>query len=513
MHFRYLTLGLTFLACLAAARSARGQQVPTHPTKCANPELARGLLNPKGKIPQQTGWSLPKNYDDSLVSPSGRFEIYFDSHNETTDSNTERAYAEHAAIEADSAYDLEIGALGYAPPAPTTGGHYAIFLAPEHAGDGAYGETRILEGGELPNSPSGNERWRAYSVIDNSFSSGIYSTHGYDALRITIFHEFFHVTQFSGYGYPPADYVYFQEMSSVWMEWLSTPYVKDYLQYAPYYLSALDRRLDIPTDIGQYGQYLFFAYLTHRFDTSIVRKIWEFYRDSSTDPVTCIEKVLREYKSSFCQEYQNFGVELMQTNRRYTGHSLLPDAPVFPLDTIQVGTLSLGSPTSFVTDALTLHFWDAGDGPDTCIEIMSRDTNRALTSDGTIEFTSLGVPPTVTLDSPQAYCDSEICLAPYVAVAGLDVHPNPFVTDGSSEAYILASTNPFPPISVAMNIMDLSMNEIRSTKAAAVPFKGSWNALWDGRDDLGRLVPSGEYLYALHVDGALKVGKIVVVRK
>jgi flagellar hook assembly protein FlgD len=67
-----------------------------------------------------------------------------------------------------------------------------------------------------------------------------------------------------------------------------------------------------------------------------------------------------------------------------------------------------------------------------------------------------------------------------------------------------------------MNIMDLDMNEIRAVKYTAstiLPYKGSWNAEWDGRDDNGLLVPSGEYIYTLHVDGALKVGKVVVVRK
>ena len=514
VQFRKFAAFLTILALVPGANALRAQQTRTHPIKCANPELSRAKLqNPKGKIPQQTGWAFPTNFDDSLASPSGRYMIYFDSKNADADSNTALSYAQLAALEADSAYDFEMGVLGYTPPAPTIFGHYAFVLAPEHSGDEAYGETRILEGGQLPNAPDGNERWRAYSVVDNSFESSIYATHGGSALRITIFHEFFHVTQFSGYGYPPPEYVYFQEMSAVWMEWLSTPTVKDYLQYVPFYLSALDRRLDIPTDIGQYGQFLFFAYLTHRFDTAIVRKIWEYYRDSSTDPVTCIDQVLRQYGSSLCMEYQNFGTQLMQTSWRYSGQSLLPDATVLPLDTIQVGTLPLDSTAGFVTDALTLHFWDAGQGPDTCIEIMARDTNRALASDGSIEFQSLSFPPVLTLDPASAYRDSEICFTPFVATSGLNVHPDPYVADGTSEAYLLASTNPFQPISVVMNIMDLGMNEIRSTKAPAVPFKGSWNAVWDGRDDLGNLVPSGEYLYTLHVDGSLKVGKIVVVRK
>jgi flagellar hook assembly protein FlgD len=66
---------------------------------------------------------------------------------------------------------------------------------------------------------------------------------------------------------------------------------------------------------------------------------------------------------------------------------------------------------------------------------------------------------------------------------------------------------------VVINVTALGLNEIRSTKSPALPFQGTWNAVWDGRDDNGNLVQSGEYLYTLHVDGALKVGKIVVVRK
>jgi flagellar hook assembly protein FlgD len=96
---------------------------------------------------------------------------------------------------------------------------------------------------------------------------------------------------------------------------------------------------------------------------------------------------------------------------------------------------------------------------------------------------------------------------------GLQVFPNPFLSDGTSKAYLLASTSSAPPISVVMTIVDLGRNEIRSTKSPALPFQGTWNAIWDGRDDTGKLVQSGEYLYTIHVDGALRVGKIVVVRK
>ncbi len=497
---------------------ALAQQVH-HPIKCAAPHVS---TNRKGAAPLQ--FALPPAFHDSILSPSGRFMIFYDSVSANTDSIATPALAHRAAEEADSAYAYEMGDLGYTAPQFTVGSHYSIYLAPLHSAsdpnDRAYGATYILDGAELQNSPTGVDRWRSYIAVDNAFTdSSIYATYGFDALRITIFHEFFHVTQFSGFGHPAdgiPSYVFFQEMSSVWMEWLSTPTVKDYLNYVPQYLSTLDTRFDLSPSAG-YGQYIFFAYLTHRFDdTGIIKKIWEYYRDSSSDPMTCIDRVLRnDYGSSFCEEYERFGTEVIQTGRRYGGQSLLPDAPILPVDTIAITKLipGVGMPLIGVV-ALSLQFADVGVGLDTCIEVIARDTDRNLQSDDSIEFTSIGASPSLFLDAPSAYCDTEICIQPLSATSpGLQVYPNPFISNGTSETYIVASTNAAPPASVVMNILDLGMNEIRSTKTAASPFRGTWNATWDGRDDNGKLVASGEYLYTLHVDGALKVGKIVVVRK
>jgi hypothetical protein len=510
---------------------AFGQQLASmlkHPIKCAT--SASAMKPQAGTYPYT--WALPTGFPDSILSPSGRFMIYYYAASANPDSIATLAFAQRAAEDADSAYAFEIDTLGYTMPAYTVQyydavghdsvHHYNIYLTSFHTPYGyeAYGATFILDSGRLTDSPSGNYRFRSYIQTDDSFTSDIYATHGTDALRITIFHEFFHVIQFSGYGHPPnfdapnPNYVYFQEMSSVWMEWLSTPTVKDYLNYVAQYLSTLDNRFDLSPSEG-YGQYIYFAYLTHRFnDTGIVRKIWNYYRDSSTDPITCIDEVLRrDYESSFCEEYERFGAEIIQTGRRYSGQSILPDAQLLPVDTIPVVTLALDSPWGSQALALSLQFVDAGNDKDTCIEVLARDTNRNIQPNYTITFSGLGTPPNVVLDDTAAFCDSEICILPLSASSGLQVYPAPFISDGASQTYIIASTNTSPPISVVMNIMDLSMNEIRSTKTAALPFRGTWNAVWDGRDDNGKLVQSGEYLYTLHVDGALKVGKIVVVRK
>ena len=455
---------------------------------------------------------------DSVFSPSGRFLIFYDSIASDTDSTATPAFVERARNELDSAYAFEIDSLGYTPPAFTIDSHYNIYIAPFHIDPQfeAYGATFPLDGGDLASAPSGAERTRSYIIVDNSFNDSIYATHGLNALRITLFHEFFHMIQFSGYAHPPSDEIFIQEMSSVWMEWLSTPTVKDYLNYVWQYLSTLYTEFDLTPSNG-YGQYIYFAYLTHRFnDTSFVKEIWEYYRDSSNDPMTCIEQVLEKHETNFCSEYERFGTELMQAGSRYTGNSLLPDAQVLPTDTIQVYLLPPDSSLQFVTDALSLQFAGIGSCDETCIEIIARDTNRSEQSNASIAFTSLGSPALLMLDDPAAYCDTELCQFFLAATSpGLQVFPDPFISNGFDSVYLLASSCT-QPIAVVMNIMDLNMNEVRSTKFTSttlVPFKGAWNATWDGRDDNGKLVASGEYLYSLHVDGAMKLGKIVVVRK
>ncbi len=525
---------LTFMAYFCASMIAHGQQqasLATHSIKCATSQAQK----PQSGIYPGT-FALPPAFPDSVLSPSGRFMIYYYASGDTTDtaSIATTAFADSAGLDADRAYDFEIGDLGYTAPQytvvyfnPATNDsvrHYNIYLIAFHTPQGfyqleAYGATFILDSGQdnngrLADSPSGNYRFRSYIQTDDSFTSDIYATHGLDALRITIFHEFFHVIQFSGYGHPPnfmapyPNYIYFQEMSSVWMEWLSTPMVKDYLNYVGQYLGTLDDRFDESPSSG-YGQYIYFAYLTHRFnDTGIVKKIWEYYRDSSGDPITCIDEVLRrDYGSSFCEEYERFGAELAQIGSSIGMASDIPDPDLLPVDSIHITGVPFSSTYEFPSIALSLQLFSASTQTQACLEVIARDTNRAVQSNGSIEFTSMTQPPVLSFDAPTGDCDTEICSP------GLQVFPNPFVSDGSTLTYLLASTLSTAPISVVMNIMDLNEIEIRSTKTAALPFRGTWNAVWDGRDDNGKLVGSGEYLYSLHVDGALKAGKIVVVRK
>src|SRR5579883_368653 len=262
MYRRILALLIGMSALISG--SALAQEGPV---KCLTRNL---IVSPKARQPL---FFFDTTFRNSLVSPSGRFVIHYDATASNPDSVAPPEFVERAAEEADSAYDFEVNILGYDPPATRWDNHYHIYLSPLHLDvqDGRpYGFTFWNTNDILPSSPSGNVRTRSYSVVDDSFGYA-YPTHWFDALRITIFHEFFHQIQFSKYGKPPTfgpDYVFFQEMSSVWMEWLSTPNVKDYLNYVKSYLSTLDTRFDLSPSSG-YGQYIFFASLSNRYGRDI----------------------------------------------------------------------------------------------------------------------------------------------------------------------------------------------------------------------------------------------------
>jgi len=89
---------------------------------------------------------------------------------------------------------------------------------------------------------------------------------------------------------------------------------------------------------------------------------------------------------------------------------------------------------------------------------------------------------------------------------------------GLSESY----PNPFNPITtitftlperayVTLEIYNLLGQRVR-TLVDGVREAGSHSALWDGRDDSGRVLPSGVYLYWLRAGGLVQARKMLLLR-
>ncbi len=489
--------------------------MPNHYGKCGT-ELANEAHNIQiiSKNLRQAVIFSTQSLSDSVKSPSGRFTIYYDKSGSNAATSE---YVDSIAHFADEAYQLEVVELGYPKP-PYSFADSTWHIELQHLGAGFYGVTTPF-GNALSSSPSGLKRYLSYITIDNSFESG-YATLGLPAARITVFHEFHHVIQNGSYGTNDKD-VAFREMMAVWMEMRSTPWVPDYLQYIPSYTLHLDKPFDSIDNIGYYGQCVWMQYLSQKYGDEILKDVWDFYATKLPDYLFCFDSILTQHGTNFCTEYERFGTAIYYTGRNFQGTSPFPDARKFNVDEIQDTIIEPNVARSFLAYPTSLHIFLCGYGKDTSVIVISRSTDRSFQANATVTSKSpLSFETTYQL-LPETFCDT-ISLPTLVATK---IFPQPFVissSDNQAVLNILAATNSSQPSTVDLNIYSAGNTLIRHYERstdpklqtlASDPFGGSWYVEWDGRDDLGRIVPSGVYYYSVYVDGHRDGGKFVVIRK
>lgn len=61
---------------------------------------------------------------------------------------------------------------------------------------------------------------------------------------------------------------------------------------------------------------------------------------------------------------------------------------------------------------------------------------------------------------------------------------------------------------VTLEIFDVLGNRVRSLVAGCIQVPGSYNLHWDGRDEEGRPVMAGDYLYRIKADAATESWKV-----
>lgn len=471
-------------------------------TGILQPKLKRLLLGP----PQST---------DSIVSPGGLFRIHFST---SGDNSVTLEYAEYVAREADAAFRFQCDTLGFPkPPFSFADSLWHIYIS--DLSNLIYGYTAYVDSSEIAQTPAGFTKMRAFIVIDNDYSET--PTKGLDAARITIQHEFFHVIQFGSFGSlkgAPGNYqikdINFIEMSSVWMEMISTPWVPDFLFFIDRYLANIGERLDNVPNYG-YSQGIWLKYLEQRFGQKVIQETWENYSNVSANALACFDVSIGLHGSAFCSEYKRFGAELIETGRRYRGTSL-PFAQKYPVNTLKVTKIPAGVPYSFsglsAAHPASLNIVSAGFGEDTTFVTIARSTDfidadvTAVTIRGDNAYT-------VSYAFPELFCDT---LIEYEALK-TKAFPVPFIISekGMGDLFrIKASETGAPPISpIQLRIYTVSMKLVRHIEAEAKAFGGSYYAEWDGRDDTGAIPSSGMYIYAMEADGKTYIGKFPIIIK
>lgn len=294
----------------SAAAAAEINQPGQPPLKCGMAAVAEFVMN-RGRIDRNVLTSLgaadlqprPTGLNDTFGTVSGHFLIHYTKTGEdavlraTQDSDGDGTpnYVEILGQIADSVYDRIVVDMGY--PAPPSDGFYPqggdsrfdIFI--ENLASSFFGLS-YLDSVNLGGADS--LKATAFMVLDNDYSSlPGYEDRPYEALRVTIAHEFFHAVQFGidvteqEFVASPAVGRYWMEMSAVWMEEQLYDNINDYYNYLPYFFQAPGRSIQQFANIYDnhpYGSVVLPIFLSEKFGPEIIRDIWLRCADFGSGP-------------------------------------------------------------------------------------------------------------------------------------------------------------------------------------------------------------------------------------
>jgi len=193
--------------------------------------------------------------------------------NRTADAPPNRRWVTRSLAVMRGVWAEEVGRLGYRAPVTDRGrggnNKFDVYLK-DVGSEGFYGYC-------VPERRKPGHKWLAsgYCVLDDDFARSQFGARPGKSLRVTAAHEFFHAIQFA---YDYAEDGWMMEATATWVEERVADDVDDNRQYLPYgQLSRPGRSLDLYNRQGftQYGNWVFFEYLTERYGPAIVRRIWE----------------------------------------------------------------------------------------------------------------------------------------------------------------------------------------------------------------------------------------------
>lgn len=158
----------------------------------------------------QTTATRPDNLPYEYISPEGQFKLHYTLEgydavsSESTNPDNVPDWIYYAAQYADRAYYVLMDSIGFEPPPTDTidGEQFDIYFL--ELGNGNYGYSVY---GATPNySTIRDDDYYSFLKIDNNLIGSGYTTTEYEALKITIAHEFFHCVQV-GYRFDTSNYL------------------------------------------------------------------------------------------------------------------------------------------------------------------------------------------------------------------------------------------------------------------------------------------------------------------
>jgi len=506
----------------------------TAPVKCLFSELITlkqnfDNLNEKQKEYIAKILSRPVN-QTSIVSPSGRFRIHYD----TTGYSAPSYSVVEAAAAIDYVYDYETGYLGY-PPAPSDDGvggddKYDIYIS--NLGN-VYGMT-------TPETDLSSNTATSFIQMDNDFLN--FNTEGLDAAKVTLAHEYHHAIQVGNYQSYTTDQFYF-EITSTAMEDFVYDDINDYIAYMNNYFRYPELSFS-RTRGGGYDLAVWNIYLTQKFsnvsDTTgyhIIKRSWEMMRGRRA--LSAIAGALEEEGSSFQRELNEFGTWTYFTSYRAKSGEYFKDAAAYPV--INPFAKYFYSPPE-KTVYLSVYpmannflvFIDESNGlSDTLVSII---TNGDIASG--IAAPDRQTSLTYALYSSAQSGSREIIRDRYYsqildADADLFLENNIFnnLPAGSASGKVSEIDFVYPQpfkysdvvnlrFPVAPNTLNeaelyvysINMELVYSERKQINSASGKIILLWDGFDSSGKKLPSGVYFYRLKAGNYIETRKMVLLR-
>jgi len=245
------------------------------------------------------------------------------------DDNSIPDYIDSAATAAEYSYDLLLDSLGYSPP-PLQNQRVDVYLYNLEYPTWGYPTQN-----EKVKTTSREYDYYSSMNIENDFQ-GEYGLGKYEAVKITIAHEFYHIVQL-GYNYfesgelPGQKYgdTYFLEWSSTWFEDVAYPQVNhyDYQLFNEFFNSAQE---PLWTYRYRYSLSTFLKYLSNDFGINLITKIWESIKKGNQAFYALKEVLLEETGKRLAWHWNKFFRVAYYSGDNYVPEkSICPDAKYF----------------------------------------------------------------------------------------------------------------------------------------------------------------------------------------
>jgi hypothetical protein len=227
----------------------------------------------------------------------------------------------------ENTYAREVGELGYRAPLGDrgVGGDDRLDVYLKDLGTGLYGYC-AAEYRKKGRTASG------FCVLDNDYSPTQFpsGTSPENNLTVTAAHEFFHAVQ---YAYDYAEDPWMMESTATWMEERVADDIDDNRQYLRFsQLQAPDVPLDaFSSTYGfQYGNWIFWEYLTQTYSDGLVKKAWKAAGTRKGDggrySVQALQSVLRT-KGGLTPVYADFAAANTMPGLVYEEGAAYGDTP------------------------------------------------------------------------------------------------------------------------------------------------------------------------------------------